>query len=156
MQFFLPLIRHNFLKPPFTVLGLQILLFHHAGYSESTLYLKVKVLLLWEVFLYYLFQNFLALLPSFLLFSLYKTPVIWILDQYSNFVIFFSLLFSLFFFYCLGNFLIVILWPFLLNSLQPPYFLIIKNSFLFSDNYCFIRFCFYFVCNNFLHQSLCF
>lgn len=109
-----------------------------------------RVLSIWKCrcfvrgqFLVSLFQNCLAFHLTFLLFSPYDT-VIWILDQSSNILSYFPLLFSFFFFFYekfpYHHFLAV-----LLNALQLSYFLIIKNCLLFSDTSFLVKFCFYFI-----------
>lgn len=74
---------------------------HYAEYSYSSEYryflFENGYLFLWVILVYYLFQNCLALHPTCFLCSLYKTPVIWILDQSCNFLSFSSLSYFLYF-----------------------------------------------------------
>lgn len=123
----------------------------YAEYSESTLYLKMKMIFLMGSFLV-LFISELFDPPSYLspLLSLRNFSY---LDSgsSSNFLSFFSLLFT--FLLLFGKFPCHYFVTFSIKFSATTIFFNYQEL-LFSDNSFFIKFCFYFICNDFFLQSL--
>lgn len=115
---FLTLVRQFSKMSLWCALGIDLGFFLLLSTLRARSILKMQILLWWEIFLYYSFQNCLALHPTFLLYCFYKIPVIWILDSSSNFLRFFLISYFLYLRNFLNHYFVIVL----LNSLQPTFF----------------------------------